>query len=502
MERSAVRRTACVDLPAFPLQLLLRRHPDWRGRPAAVVAEDRPQAAVLWADERARALGVRTGMRHAAALTLAPDLRAAAVPVAEVERETRALARALDRFSPRVESSDPADDPGALWLDATGLERLHGTLSRWADGVRRFVRERGFRCAVVVGFSRFGTRVLARSRQGVLVVSSPDRERAAARDVSLDVLPWRPADREALAKLGVATVGDFTDLPASGVCERFGPAVHRLHRLASGELCPPLQSDRPSEPVWKRTPLDPPETSACRLLAAIDLALAPLLADIADRGEALSELRLGFRFERTGDHVERLRPAAPTLDAGRMMELIRLRLEAVRRFPDGVLEIVLIGHGVPAEPEQLRLFGRPRRDLGAANRALARVRASLGDGVVVRAALRPGHLPEARFAWEPLDSLALPTPAAADAPRLVRRIHDRPLPLPPRARHEPDGWMLRDLKEGPVVRVLGPYVVSGGWWNGRGVHREYHFAETATGDVLWVFYDRARRRWFLQGRVE
>jgi len=45
-------------------------------------------------------------------------------------------------------------------------------------------------------------------------------------------------------------------------------------------------------------------------------------------------------------------------------------------------------------------------------------------------------------------------------------------------------------------------VVSGGWWNGNGVHREYHFAETGRGDLLWVFYDRPRRRWFLQGRVE
>jgi hypothetical protein len=32
---------ACVDLPAFPLQILLKRHPEWRGLPAAVVDEDR-----------------------------------------------------------------------------------------------------------------------------------------------------------------------------------------------------------------------------------------------------------------------------------------------------------------------------------------------------------------------------------------------------------------------------------------------------------------------------
>ena len=40
-----------------------------------------------------------------------------------------------------------------------------------------------------------------------------------------------------------------------------------------------------------------------------------------------------------------------------------------------------------------------------------------------------------------------------------------------------------------------------GWWN-RPVHREYHFAETQKGELLWVYYDRSRRRWFLQGRVE
>jgi len=52
-----------------------------------------------------------------------------------------------------------------------------------------------------------------------------------------------------------------------------------------------------------------------------------------------------------------------------------------------------------------------------------------------------------------------------------------------------------------VVRVLGPYVVSGGWWD-RPAHRDYHFAETKDGEILWLFYDRGTRRWFLQGRVE
>jgi len=34
------------------------------------------------------------------------------------------------------------------------------------------------------------------------------------------------------------------------------------------------------------------------------------------------------------------------------------------------------------------------------------------------------------------------------------------------------------------------------------VHREYYFAETRRGNLLWVYHDRLRRRWFLHGVVE
>ena len=59
-------QTACIDLPAFPLQLLLRKHPDWRLHPAAVVEADTPQGTILWINEKARVAGIRTGMRYAA----------------------------------------------------------------------------------------------------------------------------------------------------------------------------------------------------------------------------------------------------------------------------------------------------------------------------------------------------------------------------------------------------------------------------------------------------
>ena len=68
-------RLACVDVRALPLQLLLRRHPDWAAHPVAVVAEDKPQGLILWVNEKAHRAGLLPGFRYAAGLSLASDLR-------------------------------------------------------------------------------------------------------------------------------------------------------------------------------------------------------------------------------------------------------------------------------------------------------------------------------------------------------------------------------------------------------------------------------------------
>jgi len=495
-----VDRMACVDLPAFPLQLLLRRKPEWRRQPVAVVESDTPQARILWVNERARASRVLPGMRYAASLSLDGDLRAAEVSDNEIRQAVTALGRILRNFTPHVEPA--SEDPGSFWLDATGLERLYPSHADWAGRIRSRLEGSGFEAAVTVGFGRFGTYALARSRPGVTVLRCSEEERIAARRVPLDRLRLAPSVREVLEKLGVRTVGGFLDLPVEGVGRRFDGEALRLHRLASGELRLPLQPERPLPPAQRRAYLDHPATDVQRLMSLIEQLLAPLLETLGKRGQVLSRIHVGFRFERLGDHIETISPAAPTSSAPQLLELVRLRLEALRKLPDGVNEVVLVADATAATEDQQAMFAeRPKRDVPSANRALARLRAELGDEAVTRPRLREGHLPEAGFEWERTDRISIPRPRELDSSRLVRRIYTRPVPLPSRARHEPDGWMLRGLQQGPVTRVDGPYIVSGGWWH-RTVHREYHFAETQKGELLWVYYDRPRRRWYLQGRVE
>jgi len=526
-----VGRLACIDLPDFPLQLLAQEHPEWQDLPLAVVAEDRPQALLLYVNELARRAGIRTGQRYTAALSLALALRAGTVPAARIAAAVARLAERLRVHTPEVEPA--ADEPGVFWLDADGFERLYGSLARWTAAAHGALAREGFHAHIAVGFSRFGTYAAAKSGCGQLVLQSPEQERRLAAAVPLARLTMDPILREGIEPLGVRTVGDFLRLPPGGLHTRFGPLAHRLHRLAGGELWAPLQP-LPAPPAHERSAdLEPPETDAERMLFTIKRLLDSLLLELAAGGEAVQELRLALKPERGDWRVEHLRSATSTLDGVQLLRLVHLRLEALG-LSGAVSALRLSAEAIPATGEQLRLaaFG-PGRDPTAAARAFARLRAALGEGAVVRAQLLDAHLPGDCFRWEPIDpkcrapsakmshndfseqraavsgqpkTTREPRAASRDnphsAPRpLVRRIYAAPQPLAPRPRHEPDGWLLAGLEAGPASHLRGPYAFAGGWW-AEAAERDYYFVALRRGDIFWVYRDRRLRRWFLEGRIE
>jgi protein ImuB len=498
--RCAVERLACVNVPALPLQIVLHDRPDWRAHPVVVVAEDRPQSPILWVNGRARKSGVAPGLSYASALSLVPDLRAAPVAPLHVTSTVDAIAARLRAFSPGVETS--SEEQGVFWTNVSGLHRLYDSLDVWAGAVRADLIGTGFTAVVVVGFTRFGTCAVARIARSVRVFSDPSDEREEAGRVPLDRLSIPPETCAALYQLGVRSVSALLRLPAEGLLERFGPEIYRLHRMAAGDLWTPLQPQVPPDPIQRSVLLDNPQIDASGLLFLIKRLLHPVLAALASRGQALAALDVRLRPDRQPWCAERIRPAGPTLDPVQILDLVRLRLESVRLLA-GVIEIELEANGQPAAPDQIRLFTEhQQRDLEAGNRALARLRAELGDDAVVRPVLRKGHLPEARFGWEPLERLQVPRPRQVETRTLVRRVYSRPLALPaaPRATHD-DGWLISGVVRGSVADQTGPYVLSGGWWV-REVRRDYYFVETRRGELLWVYYDRRRRCWFLHGRVE
>jgi protein ImuB len=495
-----MNRMACVNLPDFPVQLLLCRHPDWKNEPVAVVDTDKPQGTILYANHRARSFRILPGMRYAAGLSLTAGLRAAVVANKEIESSITSLSKRLRRFSPHVEPAK--DESGIFWLDASGLDRLYDSLMSWAKAIRVDLNAAGFNTSVAAGFTRFGTYALAKTENRTLVLKTPEDEQVAANQVPLDRLFLEPKTRDVLKKLGIKTVSQFINLPPDGITKRFGPDAQNLHNLARGKLHLPLQPEVSEHPMMQHLILDHPEIDLGRLMAAIERLLVQLLVMLPDRTQALAEVQVRFRFHRIGVHAEKIRTAAPTRDAHQLLDLIRLRLFAVGKLPDSVVEIVLIGQreGLVADQQQL-LGSKPKRDLAAADRALARVRAELGNNAVRCARPREGHLPEGRFTWEVLDTMVFPKPRNMPLGRLIRRIRNKPIPLHNVRRQVSDNSILAGLPRGSHMNMLGPYIISGGWWR-QFVHREYYYTAAQNGESLWIYYDRVRHRWFLHGRVE
>ena len=314
-------RMACINLPVFMVQLLLRRHPHWKNQPVAVVDVDKPQGTILQVNERAGSSRILPGMRYAAGLALDGNLRAAVVSEAEIKEAIAFLTNRLRSFSPRVEPA--ANEPGVFWLDARGLERLYGSLNTWTKRIQTDMHRNGFQVNVVVGFHRFGCYALAKAKQGIFIIESPRSEQIAAKLVPIDCLALEPNTSDLLEKLGIDTVGRFVNLPPEGILKRFGPKAHHLYQLASGAIRPRLQPENPEPAAVKRLVLEHPEVDIGRIMAVIQRLLHFLLQMLADRGQYLTEVQIWFQFDRIGKHMERIRPAAPTLAARQLLDLIR-----------------------------------------------------------------------------------------------------------------------------------------------------------------------------------
>jgi protein ImuB len=116
----------------------------------------------------------------------------------------------------------------------------------------------------------------------------------------------------------------------------------------------------------------------------------------------------------------------------------------------------------------------------------------LGEEAVYGVASIPEHRPEA--AWRRVQEL----PLASALQRTDHGAADRVMPRPV--------WLLDaplPLTNGLVLEQ-GPERIESGWWDGRGVARDYYVARRISdarqrGATLWVFQERQSKRWYLHG---
>ena len=436
-------RIACLLIPDLPLQAALRAHPERVGRPLGLASAPGPRAALLCASPEAMRQGVRPGLTLPQARAVCPALEVqVASPVLE-QSAREALLDAAFSLAPRAEIAPRREGlfmaEGAVHVDATGIEALHGRRARHPDPVGAPPRtpgevthdaeaifasvlharaERaGLRGFVAIASTR-GTAQLAARHLALaarLAEASPSHEATDEPTATL-VLPadevlrflaplpidlLDPDDRtaEALTRFGVHRVRELLRLPRRDLAARVGPGLLALVARARGEESePPLPEPRTTT-LEEAEDLEFPVVRLEPLRFVLGGLVERLVERLTLRGLGCAALRLSMQLEHGARLARRIGVASPSQDPDVLDRLLRAALE--RNPPPAPVEgIVLQSEGVPLRREQLDLFLPRGPSPSALDETLAELGALCGEERVGAPAVVDDHRPDA-FAMKP-----------------------------------------------------------------------------------------------------
>jgi hypothetical protein len=297
---------ACIFVPDFPAEAILRAEPELRSQAIAVLEGKPPLQKVFAINEKARRIGIEPGMTKIQVepwtdLTLRPR---------SLLQETAAHAALLDcaqSFSPHVE--DTAAD--TMILDLSGLESLFGSLPQIARDIARRTSDLGLEANVATAFNPDTARFAARGFPGVTVVPE-GQEAERLGNLPLDVLfsgLTAPTTSEADARIletfdlwGVRNLRALCALPEVALSERMGQAGPDLQQLARGAVARTLVPVEPPLIFEEVMELEHPLVLLEPLAFLLAHMLDQLCVRLGARALAAQKLRLqltldnGFHF--------------------------------------------------------------------------------------------------------------------------------------------------------------------------------------------------------------
>ena len=498
-------RLCCVYVPQLALQAVLRRAPELRGAPAALLAKanGKGKPRVVELTSEARRSGVAPGMTGAQAEAACPGVRLCEATAADREAAEGALADVGFAFAPRVER-----EPERVFFEVEDLGRLYPSgEGAVAQAVEAQAARVGLEARVAIASGKALARVGTRARALAVVPADAARARAFLAGLPVDLFTMDATLVAAFRRWGTRTAAQVAALPPDAVALRLGEPGARACRLARGA---PLEGD---DPFMPRLPAD-------ALEEAIDLdyrvyELEPLafvlrglvdraLARLAGRSLACAGLTVRLSLDPRGLDVRAVPIAAPTRDAATLVQL--LRLDLARRPPDapvvGARLVALPARVRATQLDILRPAG-PAPDRLAAT--IARLAALVGpENVGVPAAEDTWREEAVRVAPFPITAPPSASPPAPEgaASLAIRRIRPAQEIEVLVGRGGPTALRGRDTTARVLV-AAGPYRASGEWWkaaeDGGSWAREYWDVHASDGAVYRVHQDQRDGRWFLDG---
>ncbi len=465
--------------------------------------------------EVAAAAGVRPGMTlaHARALLPLDGVRVEPFRPRRDEAALRALAAWAVRFTP-LAAPDP---PDGLLLDVTGCERLYGGEGALVDRIAGAVANLGLRPRLAVAPTLGCAWAVARYGRGERAIIPEGGARAALAPLPLAALRIEAA-AEALAEVGVTTIGQLMALPRSSLPSRFGTGALRRLDQALGTAPELLDPVRPVEPVCASWTLAGPTTDPEAAHRVVRELVGRLCAQLAARESGAQSLELDLRGPDMAPVLLTATLSRPSRSPAHLWSLLRPQLERTH-LADGVESFTLLAprtRRLPHEQAERWREGGAGDDAALApamGELIDILTSRLGADRVLAPDPAESHRPEQVVRFRPIldrpehARRAAPGAALADADR-PSVLFERPEPVNAIAL-APDGaprWLSWRGAEHHLTAGLGPERIGPEWWRrggmgeGRGEPtRDYFKVQDRAGLWLWVFHEPDEGRWFVHG---
>ena len=549
---------ACIFVPDFPVEALLRAEPELRSQSLAVLEGKAPLQTVFAVNENARRAGVDPGMSK---LQIEPCagivLRARSLP-----QEAAAHAALLDcaqSFSPRVE----AHGCDTIVLDLAGLQPLFGALPKIARALSRRASDLGLETNVAVAGNPDTAALAARGFSGVTVIPE-GKEAEQLGSLPVEVLLGNSTQEsgqllETFSRWGIRKLRDLAALPHVALSERLGQAGIHLQKLACGATSRTLVPVEPALIFEEVIELEYPLLLLEPLAFLLGRLLEQLCARLEARALATQELRLCLELEngwqtedlstnngatgvlaRPGQSrlfQRTLRLPVPLLDSRTFLKLLQLDLKA---HPPGapIVKIQLAAEPVRPRAAQNGLFLPPSPEPEKLELTLARIAGIVGEDKVGSLELldthRPGGFRMQRFApSEPLsprrhrdteknnshfsiqknfsESPCLRGGFSTDSPDdlvTALRIFRPPVDVAVTMQDGKPAYIncpKNKEMQGEILWAAGPWRSSGDWWEQEGWARD-EWDIAVQGEASIALYrlvrDRLGGRWILEGMYD
>jgi len=425
------------------------------------------------------------------------------------------LARCAQRFTSLVS----IETPNALLLEIKGSVTLFGSLAALYADLDAAWSRLALSVMTAVAPTTLGALWLARAGQNACIEEAGALAAALA-EVPLACTAWHPDRLRTLHSMGVTRIGELLRLPRAGLARRLGPSAVVDIDIALARQAAPRRAFVPRERFRERCDCE----SEIETVVLLQQAVQPLIEHCAqflrERQAGVQALELRLWHRTLTDTRIHLGLANITGERGRLADVLEEKLHRLE-LPAPVKGMELrSGSLQPLSAASLDAFAGLRsggRD--TAPQLVERLSARFGETAVYGVATIAEHRPEA--AWRRVHALRLIAARTddlragdvstgkgrerggdADMARPVWLLAEPVMLCAMDPQHtQPLGWILDE----------GPERIESGWWDGKGVARDYyvarqmpgarqmHDAPQMYGARAWIFQERRTRGWYLHG---